>query len=97
MTSVRWSVDNADITTDSPLFSQTITLVDGLTATYQLVLSGNISNSVGTFRCEVIDGDGRSSSASHAINGINSCCLSPPCSSIHVSYLTHNNIICNLI
>ena len=77
MTSVIWSVDNVDITTDSPLFSLTITLVDRLTATYQLVLSGDTSNFVGTFRCEVIDGDGRRSSASHAINGINSCCLSP--------------------
>ena len=70
MTSVRWSVDNANITTDSPLFSQTITLVDRLTATYQLVLSGDISNFVGTFSCAVIDGDGRSSSASQTINGI---------------------------
>ena len=76
LTSVRWSVDNADITTDSPLFSQTITLVDRQTATYHLVLSGDISNFVGTFSCGVIDGDGRSSSASHEINGINSCYLS---------------------
>ena len=75
VTSVRWSVDNADITTDSPLFSQTITLVDRLTATYQLVLSGDISNFVGTFSCEVTDGDGRSSLAYRAIIGINSCCL----------------------
>ena len=73
MTSVRWSLDNADITTDSPLFSQTITLLDRLTATYQLVLSGDISNFVGTFSCEVIDGDERSSFLSQAINGITSC------------------------
>ena len=70
VTSVRWSVDNADITTDSPLFSQTITLVDRLTTTYQLVLSGDISNFVGTFCCEVTDGDGQSSSACQTINGI---------------------------
>ena len=73
MTSVRWSVDDVDITTDSPLFSQTITLVDRLTATYHLVLSGDISDFVGTFSCEVTDGDGRSLSVSRTINGINSC------------------------
>ena len=76
VTSVRWSVDNADITNDSPLFSQTITLVDRLTATYHLVLSGDISNFMGTFSCGVIDGDMRSSSASHETNGINLCYLS---------------------
>ena len=92
MTSVRWSVDNADITTDSPLFSQTITLVDRLTATYQLVLTGNISNFVGTFICEVTVGVGRSSSASQTINGIYSCYLSSPCSTIHVPSLTCSNI-----
>ena len=92
MSSVRWSVDNADITTDSALFSQTITLVDRLTATYQLVLSGDISNFVGTFRCEVTDGDGRSSSASQTINGI----IFSPCISIHVPSLIPNNIFVRL-
>ena len=89
MTSVRWSVDNADITTDSPLFSQTITLVDRLTATYQLVLSGDISNFVGTFSCEIIDGNGRRSSASQAINGI----TFSPCIRIHVPFLNRNNTL----
>ena len=89
MTSVRWSVDNADIATDIVLFSQTMTLVDRLTATYQLVLSGDISNFVGTFSCEIIDGNGRRSSASQAINGI----TFSPCIGIHVPFLNRNTFV----
>ena len=76
MESVTWTINGTIVTSDDALISQTLTLVDRVTATSRVVLSANISYFVGTFGCEVTDGNGRTSSAAILINGIiNSCFL----------------------
>ena len=67
---VRWFKEGAMISIDDSLFTQSMVLLNMTTATSQLVLSSaNISNFVGTFSCEIMDGNGRTSDSSLEING----------------------------
>ena len=71
MNIVRWFKDGAMISIDDPLFTQSMVLLNRTTATSQVVLSsGNISNFVGTFSCEITDGNGRTSDSILDINGM---------------------------
>ena len=65
-----WTRDGAVISDSDPLFSQTLTLTNRSAVTSQLVLSSaNIFSLVGTYKCIVIDGNGRRSTSSQVING----------------------------
>ena len=71
MNLVTWRKDDIIISSDDPLFSQTMMLINRTTATTQLILSsGNISNFVGTFTCEITDGNGRITSSDLQTNGM---------------------------
>ena len=68
---VRWFKDGVMISIDDPQFTQSMVLLDRTTATSQLVLSsGNISNFIGTFSCEIMDGNGRDSVSILEMNGM---------------------------
>jgi len=70
VTSVRWTRDNALITTGT-VFIETEPMIDRLGVSTMYSLSSNISNFVGMFECSVTDGNGRTSnSGPFLINGM---------------------------
>ena len=69
--SVTWFKDGSMIRRDSSDFSQTQTIADRVSATYQHILSnGSEADFVGRFTCEVRDGSGVTASRTLALNGV---------------------------
>ena len=69
--SVTWFKDGSVIRGNSSVFSQTQTITDRVTATYQHILSnGSAADFVGRFTCEVRYGSGVTASRNLALNGV---------------------------
>ena len=77
MNSVIWTKDGIAINVNSSPFSQTQPVIDKVTATSTIILSSsNISSLVGSFTCDIMDGNGRSSSSGLLqLNGMIKCYL----------------------
>ncbi len=67
--SIQWTKNNIPIITGTT-FVEADSMIDRLAVSTIYILSGNVSNFVGTFECSVTDGNGRiSSSGPLLING----------------------------
>ena len=68
---VTWFKDGSEVRGDSSEFSQTQTITERVTATYQHILStGSAADFVGRFTCEIRDGSGVTASRTLALNGV---------------------------
>ena len=69
--SYNWTRDGVVINCTDPKFSLTLSITNRSSVTSQVALSvhNNISHSVGTYQCNLADGNGRVAVASHIISG----------------------------